>query len=87
MSFPSLKDQQPPLRYYDHKQLLTLQADSSKDGLGSCPLQDGRPVCNASRALTNTEKRFAQIEKYLLAIVLAAKRFHQYVYSIPIISL
>uniref|UniRef100_A0A8D3CRT6 Reverse transcriptase RNase H-like domain-containing protein n=1 Tax=Scophthalmus maximus TaxID=52904 RepID=A0A8D3CRT6_SCOMX len=50
-------------------QPLTLQADSSKDGLGACLLQDGRPVCYASRALTNTEKRYAQIEKELLAIV------------------
>ena len=76
--------QAPVLRYYDHKQPLTLQADSSKDGLGACLLQDGRPVCYASRALTDTEKRYAQIEKELLAIVFAAKRFHQYVYGRPV---
>uniref|UniRef100_A0A3B4T1P7 Reverse transcriptase/retrotransposon-derived protein RNase H-like domain-containing protein n=1 Tax=Seriola dumerili TaxID=41447 RepID=A0A3B4T1P7_SERDU len=57
--------QAPVLRYYDHKQPLTLQADSSKDGLGACLMQDGRPVCYASRALTDTEKRYAQIEKEL----------------------
>ena len=77
--------QAPVLRYYDHKQPLTLQADSSKDGLGACLLQDGHPVCYASRALTDTEKRYAQIEKLLLAIVFAAKRFHQYVYGRPVI--
>lgn len=38
----------------------------------------------ASRALTDTEKRYAQIEKELLAIVFAAKRFHQYVYGRPV---
>ena len=76
--------QAPVLRYYDHKQPLTLQADSSKDGLGACLLQDGRPVCCASRALTDTEKRYAQIEKELLAILFAAKRFHQYVYGRPV---
>lgn len=76
--------QAPVLRYYHHKQPLTLQADSSKDGLGASLLQDGRPVCYASRALTDTEKRYAQIEKELLAIVFAAKRFHQYVYGRPV---
>ena len=76
--------QAPVLRYYDHMKPLTLQADSSKDGLGACLLQEGRPVCYASRALTDTEKRYAQIEKELLAIVFAAKRFHQYVYGRPV---
>ena len=76
--------QAPVLRYYDHKQPLTLQADSSKDGLGACLLQDGRPVCYASQALTDTEKRYAQIEKELLAIVFSAKRFHQYVFGRPV---
>lgn len=71
----------PVLRFYDHKRPLILQADSSKDGLGACLLQDGHPVCYASRALTDTEKRYAQIEKELLAIVFAANRFHQYVYG------
>ena len=41
-------------------------------------------MCYASRALTDTEKRYAQIEKELLAIVFAAKRFHQYVYGRPV---
>uniref|UniRef100_A0A3B3DIW6 ribonuclease H n=1 Tax=Oryzias melastigma TaxID=30732 RepID=A0A3B3DIW6_ORYME len=74
----------PVLRFYDHKRPLTLQADSSKDGLGACLLQEGQPVCYASRALTDTEKRYAQIEKELLAIVFTTKRFHQYVYGRPV---
>lgn len=76
--------QAPVLRYYDHKKPLTLQADSSKDGLGACLLQDGQPLCYASRVLTDTEKRYAQIEKQLLATVFAAKRFHQYVFGRPV---
>lgn len=32
----------------------------------------------------DTEKRYAQIEKELLAIVFAAKRFHQYVFGRPV---
>lgn len=73
--------QAPVLRFYDHKKPLMIQADSSKDGLGACLLQDGQPLYYASRALTETEQRYAQIEKELLAIVFSAKRFHQYIYG------
>nr|XP_054591203.1 uncharacterized protein K02A2.6-like [Nothobranchius furzeri] len=76
--------QAPVLHFFDSKKPLTLQEDSSKDGLGACLLQEGHPVCYASRALTDTEKRYAQIEKELLAIVFATKRFHQYVYGRPV---
>lgn len=34
-----------------------------------------------SRAHTDTEKRYAEIEKELLGIVFATKRSHQYVYA------
>lgn len=52
-----------------------IQADPSKDGLEVCLIQDEHPVAYASWALTDTEKSYAQIEKELLAIVLAVKRF------------
>ncbi|KAI2648145.1 Retrovirus-related Pol polyprotein [Labeo rohita] len=71
----------PVLRFYDHKKPLTIQADSSKDGLGACLLQEGHLVCYASQALTDTEQRYAQIEKELLAILFAARKFHQYIYG------
>ena len=37
--------------------------------IGAVLLQYGQPVTYASRALTKTEKEYAQIEKELLAIV------------------
>jgi hypothetical protein len=69
------------LQYYDPKKELTIQADSSKDGLGACLMQEGQPLAFASRPLTETERRYAQIEKEMLAIVFAARRFHHYIYG------
>ena len=52
-----------------------------KSGLGAVLLQDDLPVASASRALTDAECRYAQIEKELLAVVFDCERFHQYVYG------
>ena len=38
----------------------------------------------ASRALTDTESRYAQIEKELLAVVFAPDKFEQYAYGRPV---
>ena len=44
-------------------------------------LGDGHVIEYASRALTETEQRYAQIEKELLSIVFALEHFHTYVYA------
>ena len=41
----------------------SIQCDASQSGLGAVLLQEGRPVCYASRALTTTEENYAQVEK------------------------
>ena len=71
----------PVLRYYDVSKPVTVQCDASQSGLGAVLLQDGQPVCYASRALTDTESRYAQIEKELLAITWACDKFDQYLYG------
>ena len=63
----------PVLRYYDVNEEVTVDCDSSEVGLGGTLLQDGQPVSFASRALTPTEQRYAQIEKECLAIVYACQ--------------
>jgi len=69
------------LQYYDVDQPVTIQTDASQSGLGSCLLQQGRPVAYASRALTSAEQNYSQIEKETLAICFACTKFHQYIYG------
>ena len=74
----------PVLAYYDVKKPVTVTCDASKSGLGVTLLQDAKPVAYASRALTDAETRYAQIEKELLAVVFAFERFNQYTYARPV---
>lgn len=69
------------LGIYNPTKEVTIQTDASKNGLGCVIMQEGRPMAYASRTLSKSEEKFAQIEKELLAIVFACKRFHFYVYG------
>ncbi|KAL1252058.1 hypothetical protein QQF64_019854 [Cirrhinus molitorella] len=71
-AFTRLKDaitRAPLLKYYNPEESLTLQCDASETGFGAALLQKGVPVAYGSRALTPTERGYAQIEKECLAIV------------------
>lgn len=68
------------LTHYDPGLPLLVSADASIDGIGAClahTMPDGseKMVSCASRALTETEQRYSQIEKEGLAIVWAVKNF------------
>ena len=69
------------LGYYSQSKPLYLQCDASQSGLGCALLQEGRPICYASRALTPAETKYAQIEKEMLAIVFGMRRFHTYTFG------
>ena len=71
----------PVLAYYDVTKPVTIQCDASQTGLGAALLQNGHPVAYSSRALTATERNYAQIEKELLAIVFACEKFDQYIFG------
>ena len=73
--------QDTTLRYFDVRKPVTVQVDASKKGLGAALLQDGCPVAFASKALTPTEQRYANIEREMLACVFGAERFHTYVFG------
>uniref|UniRef100_A0AAY4BL29 Reverse transcriptase/retrotransposon-derived protein RNase H-like domain-containing protein n=1 Tax=Denticeps clupeoides TaxID=299321 RepID=A0AAY4BL29_9TELE len=83
-AFTKLKDaitKAPILKYYNPEETLTLQCDASETGLGAALLQMGVPIAYGSRALTPTERGYAQIEKECLAIVYGMEKFHQYTYG------
>jgi hypothetical protein len=71
----------PVLQNFNVKEPVVIQCDASKDGLGCCLLQNGKPVSFASRSLTPSEQNFSQIEKELLSVVWATKKFHYYIYG------
>ncbi|GFV31084.1 retrovirus-related Pol polyprotein from transposon 17.6 [Trichonephila clavipes] len=48
---------------------VTVSVDASKNGLGAVLLQEGQPVAYGSVSLTQTQQRYAQIEKELTAVI------------------
>ena len=44
-------------------------------------MQEGHVIAYASRSLTETEKRYAQIEKEMLSVVFSTTRFHRYIFG------
>ena len=69
----------PVLAYFDKK--LTIQCDAFKKGLGAVLLQESKPVMYVSRASTETEQRYSNIERELLAIVFALERLNHYTFG------
>ena len=69
------------IAYFNVEKPVTIQIDGCKDGLGAVLMQEGKPVSYASRAMKEAQKRYAMIEKELLAVVFGCERFHQYIYG------
>ena len=51
------------LRYFDPSLPVTIQVDALQVGLGAALLQNNKPIAFASKALTNAECRYANIER------------------------
>ena len=71
----------PVLKYFDSSKPTEGSGDASSQGLGFVLTQEDHPVTYASRALTQAEQRYSQIEKELLAQVFGLEHNHQYVYG------
>lgn len=71
---------------YDENKRIVLFCDASENGLGSVLMHkfdDGseKPIAFASRTLTQTEQKYANIDKEALAIMFGIRKFHQYIYG------
>ncbi|XP_046640221.1 uncharacterized protein K02A2.6-like [Daphnia pulicaria] len=71
----------PVLRLFDHSLPLVVSVDASPVGIGAVLLQNNQPIAYSSTSLTDTQKRYFQIEKELLAVQFGLMRFRQYVYG------
>ncbi len=85
-AFQAMKDElvkPTTLGFYSPSAETKVCADASAYGLGAVLLQkskeDWRPIAFASRSLTETEQRYAQIEKEALALTWACEKFASYV--------
>ena len=71
------------LALYDPEASSKVSADASSYGLGAALLQQSgqiwKPVAYASRSMTETERRYAQIEKEALAVTWACDKFENYI--------
>ena len=71
------------LAFYTPDAPTKLSADASSHGLGAEEQQktggEWKPVAYASRSMSDTEKRYAQIEKEALATVWACDKFASYI--------
>ena len=71
----------PILTYYNPKEETILQTDASIKGLGTCLLQDQKPVYFVSKALTETQQGYVAIEIESLAVACAMEKFHNFLYA------
>ncbi|KAK7106504.1 hypothetical protein V1264_017754 [Littorina saxatilis] len=89
-AFQRLKEQltsPPVLAHYSTSLPTKVSADASSYGLGAVLLQerDGewQPVFFASRSMTSTEQRYAQVEKEALASTWACEKFADFLIGLP----
>lgn len=69
------------LKPFNEKMPIVIQTDASQNGIGCCLLQNGSPIAYASRSMSETEQRYAQVEKELLAIIYSCRKFHYFIYG------
>ena len=74
------------LTHFDPSQQIGISCDASEYGLGVVLFHryaDGseKPIQNASKTMTTTQRKYPQIQKEALAIKYAIDKFHQFLYG------
>ena len=82
----TLLTSEPVLTHYDPKLPVRLASDASPHGISGIlshvmPDETERPIAYASRSLTKTEMKYAQIDREALGIYWAVKKFYPYLYG------
>ena len=70
----------PILAYYNPKNQNVLQINASINGLGTCLLQEGKPVYFAGKVLTEAQWGYVAIELESLAVAWVMEKFHHFLY-------
>ena len=75
----------PTLKIFDPRLPSKIICDASSIGLGptleQCIDNVWYPIAFASRTLRKSERNYCQLEKEILSIVFACKKFHHYIYG------
>ncbi|XP_045117643.1 uncharacterized protein K02A2.6-like [Portunus trituberculatus] len=74
------------LAHFDPNLQIGISCDASEVGIGAVLFHryaDGaeRPTTNASKTLTDTQRRYSQIQREALAVVYGLQKFHQFIYG------
>ena len=74
------------LAHFQSSVPIGISCDASEVGIGAVlfhryPDGSERPIANVSKTLTETQRRYSQIQKEALAIIFALKKFHQFLYG------
>ena len=66
------------MAYYNPKKQTVLQTDVSIKGLGTCLIQEEKPVYFANKVLTDAQWRYVAIELEPLTVAWAMEKFHHF---------
>ncbi|XP_055715454.1 uncharacterized protein K02A2.6-like [Phlebotomus papatasi] len=75
----------PVLAFYDVNKPMVLSVDSSANAFGAVLMQERRPIAYATKALTDCQRNWPQIEKEAGAIRFGCQKFHDYIWGHKIV--